>query len=96
MIDISVECLQEELRLLDPVLLLRTHLARRAMGEIRKRHPGAVKAIFDRIEQHPGLVEVLHWSSDKDRNNWPLRVRERLTKDAALAERLGANFNLYL
>jgi hypothetical protein len=96
MIDISVECLAGELRLLDPVLVLRTHLAKRAMGEIRQRYPGAVKATFDEIEQHRGLVEVLHWSSDADPNNWRLRIREKLTKDSALAEQVGASFTLHL
>jgi hypothetical protein len=96
MIHVSVQCLEEELRLLDPVLILRTHLAKKAMGEIRSRYPDSGKAIFDEIEQHPGLVEVLHWSSDADSNDWPLRVRERLSKDTALTQRVGANFSLHL
>jgi hypothetical protein len=93
MVDISVECLQGEIRVLEPVLILRTHLAKAAMEQIRDQYPSSVSDTFDQIEEHPGLVEVVHWSSNSD-SSWRLRIQERLTKDADLAARVESTFNL--
>lgn len=96
MITISVECLAEELRLLNPVMILRTDMARVAMKRIRQCYPGAIGSVFAEIDAHPGLVEVVHWTTDDGPANWPLRIRENLVNDSDVAERVRSSFELTL
>jgi hypothetical protein len=96
MITLSVECLAAEIRLLDPVMILRTNLAKDAMEQIRQRHPEIVRTTFAAIDEHPGRVEVAHWKDQGAPADWLLRIREKLMKNVRLAEDVRSRFVLTL
>lgn len=87
-ISLSMNCLTAELDYLDPVLILRTDLARKAMRKIRRSFPHLVTVAFEKVDQHPGLVEVLHWSSNKGISNWPTSIKAKFDADPELSARV--------
>jgi len=56
----------------------------------RRGHHNAqlVTTTFNKIDQHAGLVDVLHWSSNKDPWNWPQSIKVRLDAEPELRDRV--------
>jgi hypothetical protein len=79
---------------LDPLLILRTDLARKGMNAIRRCYPATVQNAFERIEECPGLIEVVHWSTNNRLTDWDDQIRTKLLEQQGLGEEVAANLRL--
>jgi hypothetical protein len=81
MLQLSLECLNEELKTLQPVLVLTTDMALNAM-QVALADFGIDKTLLSPLLAHPCLVPVPHWCNKPPPAEWQDRVRRHLQECA--------------